>query len=181
MRRLEMLFIVMLLFVTVDLSQAQVIKNEFKKGKKVEHRALRKLIGTNINVVSKSSFVKSFGKLSDVVWKRTVFFDEATFKEGGHNLTAYFDEFGKLVGTTSVVAFADIPVLAQKKIAKNYKYARIGKVTYFDDNELNNTDMMLFGIQFVDTDKYFVEMMQGAKRFILDCDSKGNVTLFKQL
>ena len=176
-----MLLIVLFLFMAVEQSQGQIAKNEIKKEKKVERKALRKLKGAYINQASKGNFIKSFGKQSDVIWKRGDFFDEATFKEGGHELTAYFDENGGLVGTTSLVAFADIPALAQKTIIKTYKNARIGKVIFFDDNELNDTDMIMYGIQFDDADNYFVEMTQGTKRFILDCNTKGNVAFFKQL
>jgi len=185
MKRLEILLIALFLLVTVDISQAQVAKNETKKVIKSEnkggHIALRKLKGVSINPVSKVNFVKSFGKQPETIWKRGIFFDEATFREGGHDITAYFDEKGILVGTTSLVNFGDIPMLAQKMIFKTYKYARIGKVIFFDDNELNATDMVMYGIQFDDADNYFVEMTQGTKRFILDCNKKGKVVIFKNL
>ena len=181
MKRVGILLIALFLFMAVDQSMGQVAKNELKKEKKVERKALRKLKGAYINQASKGNFLKSFGNQSDVIWKRSVFFDEASFREGGHDIKAYFDEKGILVGTTSLVNFEDIPVLAQKTIYKTYKNARIGKVIFFDDNELNDTDMVMYGIQFDDADNYFVEMTQGTKRFVLDCDTKGNVTFFKQL
>jgi hypothetical protein len=181
MKRVEILLIALFLFMAIDQSQGQIAKNELKKEKKVERKALRKLKGAYVNGASKGNFIKSFGKQSGVIWKRGDFFDVATFKEGGHVLSAYFDELGKLVGTTSVVAFEDIPVNAQKKITKTYKNAKISKVIFFDDNELNDTDMILYGIQFDDADNYFVEMTQGTKKFVLDCNKKGNVTFFKQL
>ena len=170
--------------------QAQDIKNYAsnmgKKEKRLEirtvHKEIRKLAENNVSDFSLKSFDANFGnKSSNVSWTRTKMFDEATFMKDGHEITAYFDENGRLVGTTSRVSFRDIPALAQKKINKTYKNARIGKVIFFDDNELNDTNMIMFGIQFDDADNYLVEMTQRIKRFILDCNTKGNVAFFKQL
>jgi hypothetical protein len=167
------------------MSQTQASKNENKKEVKSENKggriALRKLKGTTVNPASKRNFVKGFGYQPETIWKRGVFFDEATFKEGGHEITAYFDEKGILVGTTSLVNFEDIPMLDKKMIYKTYKNARIGKVIFFDDNQLNDTDMVMYGIQFDDADNFFVEMTQGTKKFVLDCNKKGNVVIFKNL
>lgn len=147
----------------------------------VERKALRKLKGAYVSEASKGGFYKDFGNLPNVVWTRTDFFDEAVFKKNGKEIKAYYDEDGNLVGTTSIISYAEVPALAQKNIKKLYKDAMPGKMIFFDDNELNDTDMLLYGVQFDDQDNYFVEMTQGIKKFVINCDSKGKVAFFKQL
>ena len=185
MKRLAIVLIALFLFVAIGQIQAQQAnqesKKEVKKEKKAERVALRKLNGEVVSDVSKSSFYKDFGNIQNVVWVRSEYNDEATFTKNGRDLTAYYDADGNLVGTTCVMAFNDIPDLVQKNIMKAYKDAKPGKVIFYDDNEPNTTDMILYGIQFDNPDSYFVELTQGNKTFIVNCDTKGNVEFFKQL
>ena len=185
MKRLAVAFITIIIVGAFGQVQAQQSINETKKEvkleKKTERKALRKLTGQYVSEISKASFYKDFGNLEKVVWMRSQYYDEATFLKDGRDMIAYYDNDGKLVGTTSAVAFEDIPMVAQKNIQKMYKDATVGKVIFFDDNELNDTDMMLYNIQFDDEDTYFVELTQGGKTFIVNCDTKGNVAFFKQL
>ena len=52
---------------------------------------------------------------------------------------------------------------------------------FFDDNELNETDMILWAIQFDDKDLYFVELAKDANKIIVMCNLEGEVSFFKQL
>jgi hypothetical protein len=182
----KLVFFLIALFLVDSLVQAQnqIVNNskkEVRKEKITERKALRKLKGAYVSEISKANFYKDFGVLSNVVWTRSDYFDEAHYSNNGKEMKAYYDEDGNLVGTTSIIAFEELPVIDQKNVKKIYKDAVPGKVVFYDDNELNDTDMILYGTQFDDQDLYFVEMSQGAKKFVLRCDTKGNIAFFKQL
>ena len=66
-------------------------------------------------------------------------------------------------------------------IKKLYPDATIGQVTYFEDNDENVTDMIEYGIQFESKTKYFIELTQGANKFVVMSDKDGDISLFKQL
>ncbi len=143
---------------------------------------LKKLEGKQINVVAKNNFVSQFGNIPNVKWERSANFDEAVFMKDGKEMKAFYDYEGKLVGTTTHVNFADIPASAQKEIKAKYKdYTIVPQVVFFDDNEVNDTDMMLYGVQFEDADNYFVELTKGTKKIILQVNTEGQVFFFKEL
>lgn len=185
MKRFAIALTALFLFVAIGQTQAQEVnqetKKEIKKEKRAERITLRKLNGSIVSDISKASFLTDFGNIQNVAWVRGENYDEATFKKDGRTLTAFYDSDGNLVGTTRVMKFNEIPVMVQKNIMKVYKNAKPGKVVFYDDNEPNTTDMILYGTQFDYPDSYFVELTQGNKTFIVDCDTEGNVEFFKQL
>lgn len=157
-------------------------KKEVKAEKKeiqAERVALRKLEGTDVSPDSKNNFNADFGKVTNAVWKRSNTFDEVTFVKEGKKETAYYDSNSKLVGTTSVITFDEVPAKGQQDILKKYKDYTIGEVVFFNDNETNETEMLLFGIQFDDEDNYFVELKKTNQKIIVRIDSKGKVFYFK--
>ena len=96
-------------------------------------------------------------------------------------MTAYYDDNDKLVGTTSVAKFSDLPAAGQKEIKDTYKNYRVGPVIFFNDNEANDTDMLLYGTQFDDEDSYFVELNSVTDRIVVHVTPDGNVYYFKEL
>jgi hypothetical protein len=54
-------------------------------------------------------------------------------------------------------------------------------VIFYDDNEHNDNDMMLYGIQFEDEDNYFVELSKGSKQIVLQVTPEGNIFFFTEL
>ena len=163
------------------LVQGQTKNTETKKEQKAGRIALKKLEGTNVSVMSKDNFAKDFGNLPNVQWKRVNTYDEATFMKDGKEMKAFYDFDSKLVGTTTHVTFADVPAKGQKEIKKQYKDYTVESVVFFDDNEANETDMILYGVQFDDSDNYFVELAKGTNKIILQVNSSGEVFFFKQL
>ena len=185
MKRLAILSMTFLLALAVVQIQAQESKKEVKKESKKEikneRKALRKLERNEVNAVSKSSFFADFGDVPDVKWTKAEYLDEARFTKDGKQLTAFYDYDGKLVGITQVKTFADLPPKGQKAINNKYKDYSVGPVIFFDDNEFNDTDMLLYGIQFQDEDNYFVELTKGTSKIIVRVDPRGIVYFFKQL
>jgi hypothetical protein len=163
-------------------SQAQETKKEVRKeAKKNARKALRKLERNEVSTISKNSFYADFGNVPDVKWTKAEYLDEARFTKDGKQLTAFYDYDGKLVGTTQVKTFADLPPKGQSEIKKRYKDYTIGPVIFFDDNEFNDSDMLLYGLQFQDEDNYFVELTKGNSKEVVRVDTMGAVYFFKQL
>ena len=96
------------------------VKTE-KKELKAERKALRKLEGNDVSTISKNSFIVDFGDLPNAKWKKSVYFDEVTFTKEGHTKTAYYDFYGKSVGTTEIKTLADVPVKGQDRIKTKYR------------------------------------------------------------
>ncbi len=189
MKKLAMLSLSAFLILAFIQLPAQVVnKNAVKseiKGEKKEVRAerkeLRKLDGNYVSDMSKNAFIVDFGNVPNVQWKRDIFYDEAVFTKGGKQMKAYYDSDSKLVGTTSMTTFSVIPPKAQKEIKTRYKDFTIGKVVFFDDNEANETDMIMYDTQFDDADNYFVELSKDKKNIVLQVNPEGEVFFFKQL
>ena len=146
-----------------------------------ERKPLKKLVGTSVNVASQNSFASDFGKLPNVEWRRGLMFDEATFTKNGVKMIAYYDENAKLVGTTQAKKFSDLPLKAQSEITTKYKDYSVGQIIFFDDNELNDTDMYLYGNQFEDEDNYFAELSKGGQKLVVKIDVKGDVGFFTKI
>lgn len=152
-----------------------------KKEKREDHKKLVKLESKEVSYQSKQQFERDFSDATAVSWKRTNYFDEVSFTKDGARMTAYYDNESNLVGSTTVKTANDIPAAALKEISKKYKDYTIQGVILFDDNEFNETDMLLYGRQFDDADNYFVEMKKGADQLILQVDMQGNVSYFKEI
>ena len=179
MKKVIVMSIAVLLFMTI--STIQSTAQEPKKEKKSEMVPLKKLEGTKVSDVAKSNFMADFGNIPDVQWTRAKNFDEAMFTKNGKKLHAWYDFENKLVGTTSIVTFADLPAAGQKNIKTKYKDYSVGQVIFFDDNEMNETDMMLYNRQFDDADNYFVELSKANEKLVLRVNTLGEVFFFKQL
>ena len=191
----KLLFLSAATFIVVAAVHAQtdvaLVKNEIKTNRKQEsaikkeereeRKELKKLEGKEVSDQSKQAFNGDFGKIPVSKWERTAYYDEATFIKDGEIMTAYYDAYSKLVGTTSHKTFADLPADAQKFIDAKYKGYSKTAVVFFDDNEWNETDMILYGSRFADADNYFVELKKDNKDIILQVDMTGKVSFFKQL
>lgn len=192
MKKLAILSLTFLLAIGVIRIQAQEkekaaikeIKKEVKTEKKelkTERKELRKLERTEVGTISKNSFYEAFGDVPNVKWRSSAYYDEATFTKDGHEMTAFFDFDEKLVGTTTVKTFADVPARGQKAIKTKYKDYTVGPVIFYDDNEFNDTDMMLYGLQFEDEDNYFVELTKENSKIVVRVNAAGEMFFFKKL
>lgn len=166
-----------------DVKNLNQQEKEIKKEKRHDKITLRKLKGDDASYQSKQQFFIDFGNITDVTWTRAAYFDEAIFTKDGKKMKAFYDNDAQLVGTTSPAAFTDIPKSAQKEISKQYKDYTVKKVIFYDDNEANDTDMILYGSQFDDEDNYFVELTGNSnnKNIILHVSMDGNVSYFTEI
>jgi len=153
--------------------QEKVIHQEKKEDRKV----LKQLKGQEVSYAAKEQFYRDFGDLS-ATWRRDSPYDIATFTKDGVQQSAYYDADAQLVGTTMHKTYADLPAKAKETIAKKYKGYTADDVIYFDDNEYNDTDMILYGQQFDDEDNYFVELVKDTKKIVLRSNMAGDVSFF---
>ncbi len=177
MKKIAILSMLFLMVMATMQSQAQETKIE----RKSERKALHKLKGTEVNQLARDNFNNDFGKVENAMWKREGTYDQVTFTKDGLEKMAYYDEQSTLVGTSQTKAFTDMPAKAQKEIQTKYKDYQVGSVIFYDDNETDNTDMILYGIQFDHADNYFVEVRKADKTIVLKVTMTGDVSLFKNI
>src|SRR5258708_5570410 len=146
-----------------------------------KHKALKKLKGDDVSLQSKTQFNIDFGNVPDVTWSREDYYDVATFTKNGEKVKAYYDYDSQLLGTVVDKKFTDLPPKAQQYIKEKYKDYTIGDVILFTDNQANQTDMLLYGLEFVDENNYFVELIKDNKHIILKVNDAGDVSFFKEL
>ena len=186
MKKLVFLSMTFLFTMSIILGQTQKADKEktkeTKKEAKTERVALKKLEGVDVSPVAKSNFSSDFKDAKNVEWKRVDTYDKASFtNKDGKKISAFYDFDGNLVGTTQFKTFADISENGQKDIKKNNKDYTIGQVVFYKDNENNDTDMILYGVQFGSQDNYFVELTKGTNKIVLQVNPSGEVFFFKQL
>ena len=152
-----------------------------KKEKKEEKKELRALKGPEVSNQAKDQFARDFDNAQAIKWERTPNYDMVAFIKDGREMSAYYDMDAQLIGTTLIKTFADLPAKAQKFIDSKYTNYSKEQIILFDDNELNETDMILYEQLFQDEDNYFVELKKENKEIILEVNMNGDVSLFKQL
>ena len=158
-------------------------KKEMRKAHHEQKITLRELNGTDVSEQSKLQFNSDFGDKPDVVWSRDLYFDKATFTNSkGTKSSAYYDYDGQLVGTTTPASWNDLPLSAQKEIEKHYSGYQNAPVIFYDDNEANETDMIMYGVQFEDADNYFIEVRDKKdKPIVLQVTPEGEVFYFTEM
>lgn len=193
MKKLLFLFAVSFLIAASVNAQTdkQFVKNEIKndkkkesvikKEKREERKELRKLEGKEVSYQAKEAFRGDFGNITVSKWERLTNFDKATFVRDGKFMEAFYDADANLVGTVTPRPFTDLPAKAQKYIHEKYNGYTIGNASFFDDNEKNETDMILYSEQFDDADNFFIELKRDDKKIVLRVDPIGNVSFFKNL
>ncbi|MBI3720137.1 MAG: hypothetical protein HY252_16275 [Sphingobacteriales bacterium] len=179
------------LFLLVNVNAADITANRFKKEsashspitnhlKKELRKQFREEKRNEINDLSKLHFEQDFSN-AKAVWNKSPNYDEAVFMQDGNEVTAYYDGTTELVGTTMVKSFNDLPLAAKEYLEKHYSDYTKDEVIFFDDNELNETNMNLYDTPFEDEDNYFVELSKGDKKIILRVNMEGQVSFFKNI
>lgn len=160
------------------------LKSQIQKDKTKEKKArkeLRKLEGTEVSYQSKQAFAGDFRNATPISSERLDNFDEFTFMKKGKPVSAFYDADSKLVGTIQHKTFAELPARAQKYIKEHYKGYTPTDVVFYDDNEFNETDMILYNMQFDSADTYFVEMKKDNEKIVLHVGLDGQVAYFTKL
>ena len=164
-----------------DITSLNKQESVLKKEKKEERKELRAFKGTEASYQAQQQFMQDFGNIIVPRWERTPDYDKATFTKDGQTMSAYYDIDANLIGTTMDKTFADIPANAQKYIDSKYRGYSKAAVVFFDDNEFNDADMILYNQPFEDADNYFVDLQKANKEIIVKVNMNGDVSFFKQL
>lgn len=191
----KLFFLSAVCFGLATTSQAQnttaSLKSEIKMDKQMgtsgradEHvtrKKLRKLEGNEVSYQSNEAFMQDFPHIKPEKSERLDNFDEFNFVQNGNKMSAFYDAKSTLVSTTQKKSYEDLPENSREYIAKHFKdYAPLS-VLFLDDNESNDTDMILFNNQFYSTDSYFVEMTDGFKTIVLQVELDGRVNYFTRI
>ncbi|MEO5967254.1 MAG: hypothetical protein ABIP68_05580 [Ferruginibacter sp.] len=147
-------------------------KKEVRKEKKEERR-------NEVNYVSKQSFGTDFPNAQGA-WLRKDNMDEVSFTLNNRNLIAYYDDGGMLIGTSEMKTIKDLPTKAQDFIKSNYSDYDIMNVLFFNDSELNDQEMFMYGTQLDGSDNYFVELKRGTKTIVLQVTPDGDSKYFAE-
>ena len=158
--------------------QVKMERTELRKEVRKEHRLENR---SEVSDLTKTQFAIDFPGATNVHFGKTSEFDVVSFTSGKRMLRAYYDYEQELVGTTQEKTFADLPENAQKEIHKKYAGYSVDGVIKFDDNQSNETDMIMYGTSFDDADNYFVELKNDSKAIIVKVDLSGEVSFFKDM
>ncbi len=156
-------------------------KNADRSERREERRALRKQSASEVSYFSEQAFYRDFGKQANVNWRHEDGFDIASFEINGIAELAYYDRDAVLVGTTQHKTFFELPAAAQQYINEKYADYTVEGIVFFDDNEANDSDMMLFNRSFEDADNYFIELSKDGKKIVLQSDPRGNIKYFSTI
>jgi hypothetical protein len=167
-----------LLLCTYTSMAQQDVASLSKKETTKEKRELRK---KEVSYQSKQQFERDFPDANHASWRVSPNFEEAAFMNNGTPTTAYYDNDSQLVGTTVIKSFSDLPAKAQEHIRSHYQGYKPGDVILFDDNEVNETDMVLYSTAFEDEDNYFVPLKNAKETIILKVNMAGEVSFFKKV
>jgi homoserine acetyltransferase len=126
-------------------------------------------------------FGMDFPDAKNVSWTRDQFEKASFINAEGKQIDAFYDYNSQLIGTTAFVDYAQLPAAAHKQIDKTFKGYTVGPVLLYDDNEDNQTDMVLFTTPFEDRDNYFAELTKGDKKIVVQITMAGDVYFFKSL
>jgi hypothetical protein len=130
---------------------------------------------------TRANFYADFGYIPITGWEISGEFDKISFIKNGVLYTAYYDYDSELVGTTSNVSITDLPAHALENINKKYEGYTIGDVVFFDDNELNESEMVYYGNPFDDADNYFVELKNDKEKIVVKVNTAGDISFFTTL
>jgi hypothetical protein len=141
----------------------------------------RKLNEADASVQVKQQFIVDFGYIPVDALERTGTYDEATFKKNGQVFTAFYDDESTLVGTSSIKTFADLPLKAQNYINKKYAGYSVNGVMFFDDNEFNDNNAILYNQLTDSEDSYFVELKKETHAIVVQVDMNGLASFFASI
>lgn len=152
-------------------SNEKTIKREEKEKRRKEKDALE------VSSAVMNSFYSQFPDAEIVNWSKIKGYAVADFYSGNSERMAFFDFNNQLVGTGKYISFNRLPKNSIKEIKKNYNNYAFDSVIQYNDNELNDNDLNLFGIT-LDSDGYYALMKDksNGKEIVLHITPQGDAS-----
>jgi hypothetical protein len=122
---------------------------------------------TSVKTKVKNHFAVSFAKAQDVSWTSTGKFEQVSFILNNEKVTAHYDVYGDLIGTTKNLAFDKLPKAALESITTTFT---------FPDYQLKEC------IEFVNADnvkKYYASFETEDTTVVLEISENGRVDVFQ--
>lgn len=155
---------------TKNITNEKTIKREDKERRK-EKDALE------VSSAVMNSFYNQFPDAEIVKWSKIEGYAVADFISGNSARMAFFDYNNQLVGTGKYISYNRLPKNSIMEIHKNYNNYAPDSVIQYDDNELNDNDLNLFGVT-LDSDGYYALMKNksNGKEIVLQITPQGDVS-----
>jgi len=135
----------------------------------------------SVNFESENSFDIDYPKASDAAWEKTGSIDQVNFVSSGQKMSAYYDFDGKLIGTATTKSLADLPEKAQKVLSSKYADYTVGPIIFYQDNDQNDANMVLWATEFDSEDLYFAELDKGGDKIVVEITPSGDVSYFTKI
>lgn len=158
----------------IDLQHSKTLVREVRE----EKQQLKAL--NNIPQSIMDRFNASFPGAQDIAWSVPANYVQVNFTLDGKSKAAYYDYDNHLIGTSHYLDYSLLPAKARERIANDYKGYTPVKTMFYDDNEDNDLDMVLFDMPLA-KDSYFVQLTNGEKQIVLQVDTDGEVSYFSDL
>jgi len=126
----------------------------------------------NISLSVQKRFQQDFGSFPVVKWEKTNSFARATFAKDGSLVTAWYNKESKLVGTSSVKSFSDMPGQVQERILSTYNDYYIVSVLGFEAVNSNRPN---------GASSWLVELSNGTGKIIVKVNVSGETSLMKKI
>lgn len=143
-----------------------------------EKRQIKEL--NNIPETIMNKFNLNFPNAKDVAWSVPADYVQVDFTLKNKHKEAYYDYNNHLIGMSHFLSYDALPAKSRDRIAKDYKGYTPVKTMFYDDNEDNDLNMVLFG-QMLPKDSYFVQLKKGSKNIVLQVDTDGEVSFFSDM
>lgn len=109
---------------------------------------------------------KEFAAAKDVQWKLTDDYLKASFTWNNQQLEVFYNAEGDMIAQSKHIEPTNLPIDAQKRIAKKYHNYAFGEVVEFSSNELGHY--------------YYASVVKGNERIILQVSDEGDVSVYQK-
>jgi hypothetical protein len=166
------------------------LKTEIRKDKKsgemanpakIAHRKeLKMLRGNEVRYKSSEAFAIKYPNIKPISTEKVDNLDKINYTLYGKNLSDFYDENSRFVGTVEVKSYMDLPEKSREFISKKYPGYIPTNIIYLDKNESSENGLVLYNND-MDRDSYYVEMSKGNKKIVLQVQADGYVNKFTRM
>lgn len=109
---------------------------------------------------------KEFASAKDIQWKLTDNYLKASFTWNSQQLEVFYNLEGEMIAQSKHIDAINLPIDAQKRIAKKYHGYAFDEVVEFNSNELGHY--------------YYASVVKGNEKIILQVGEAGDVSVYQK-